>query len=1466
MVAPRKIGRYEIRELLGEGGMGVVYRALDTALAREVALKTIRDAPDRTALELFQKEIAVLAPLSHPNLVEIFDIGEYDENGKRRPFFVMPLLPGRTLDHLIRHSSHRLTVDRAVEIFTQTCRGLQAAHERGLVHRDLKPSNIFVLNDYSVKVIDFGVAHMANTRSSRGHRGTLLYMSPEQLEMKRVTAASDIFSVGVVCYEALTQRRPFERATETEVVKAILHQSPALASDLNPNVSTLISRVVHKAMAKQPGHRFATAREFAEILQRAQRNEPIEIFDAARIRPRVERVKKAFEQGDYEFASEILTELEAEGHADPEMAQLRRRTNQAITQRRVRQLLESARTRFDEGEDPLALQKVEEALELDRVNVEALTLKNRIEGRRGDREIESWLSLAHQHIENRAYGQAREALQNALEIRSQEGRALQLLAEVDRDELEYVKLRQEKVRLYEAAQDAWHGGDISTALEEMGRAVALDDRAPDTPSSEHATAYRSFYNQIRLEHDAITNAHAEARRHLADRNFEKVLALCDQYLAKYPNHTLFKALKFDAQAQQRLALSAYIAEIDRRVEAEPDLDKRMSILREALAAYSGEQHFEHSLKLTLERHDLVDSIVARARLYEERSQFTEALGQWEILRTVYERYPGLNFEIERVKKRRDQQSRAHSKARWVEQIDGRLSSGDYVGCLEIVRQAQTEFPNDSELGEVEKVARQGMERRGQAQRLLAQGQEAWTQDRFDEGLELLRRAHEMDKRNPSIRAALLENLAERSRRLVDTDWRAAEGFAQEALLLDPGHPVAKSMRVLVDDLKRQEAIDELVTQVRRCQGAGDLRSALALVERGLASYSREDRLRQLRDTIRDELSRAALGENRQHDLQELRRLGQQAESSAELPATKALCDIGLALARQYPGDREFESLALNFRRRLETISAGASPSGLTKAAARPTVIASAAGVETPGQDACAESQATVVRGVQQAGYASAADVSQPVERRREWRRVFKHAAAALLVASLFAGLVIFLRHHRRQAPTPGPPPTVQVLVNTDPLGANVRIDHQDRGTSPVTARLTQGPHQFDILEQGYQPLSRTVDVRRAAPLPVLALTPLPFKLQVLASDLRGIKVQWDNQPPQEVQDDAWQFESSDFKPHTVEVSSGRARAKVTFDAEQHALPVVSESLPSTRLEVATVASFGGEAHIELGFSAAKIEIDGQSHAWNPEGLDLENLANGNHTLSWDERGTTRRLQFETGPSPELTLLIFLAAPVLVRMPPPSSRPQPPPPPADVSQAQQVYKLENEARDAYMSGRYAEPAGGNAIEYADEAISLSAGGTSEVYGQDLRDRAIQQERNQILTALGSRDFAAARRMVDALASLMPGDAQVRSLQVHVHDTEQEAAVTQSPPSTIEPVWSRPAVFDKRSGMLMVVGHHLRFVSDGQTVLELVCSDITQLKENRWLFHRKGFRVLTRPGKTYEFSSDTTGEDLRSACSK
>ncbi len=944
---PKKLaGRYEVREILGQGGMGLVYRAYDTVVRREVAVKTILDIPDPASLQLFYKECDVLASMSHPNIVEIFDIGEFEDEGKKKPYFVMPLLPGTTLDHFVRKASHRLTVERTVEIISQTCRGLQAAHERGLVHRDLKPSNIFVMEDDSVKIIDFGVAHMADTHTTRAQKGTLLYMSPEQIQLKPLSASSDIFSLSVVCYEALTGRHPFQRARADEVVEAILNQSPPPASEVNSAVSQSLSRVVHKGMAKQAWHRFSNARELGDTLGKALRNENIEFFDPERTRPRLQRATKALADGDLQFAGEIVGELEAEGHMDTEIGSLRRQLDSAVRRKTLAQLLDAARARFEEEEDPLALQKLQEALQIEPDNATALALKSKIENRRSERQIENWYRLARQHIENHAYPHAREALQNVLQLRPKESRALQLLAEVDRQEQDYKKLRQEKEQIHRAAMDAWEKGDVSSALAKLGVVLELDRKAPDSVNRESGAHYQSFYNEVRSEHDAMNTAYAEARKLLADRNFAKALTTCQTYLAKYPTNAIFQALRYDIEEQQRQELSALIAQVDRQVEAEPDLDKRVSILREALEQHPGESHFERALRLVQDKRDLVNSIVARAHLHEEHAAFSDALNDWEILRTIYTQYPGLKFEVERLQKRRDQQARIESKTRLIEQIDSCLHSSDFGRAFELLHGAAKEFPNDEELQELEKHAQQGVERKTEAQRLMAEGQELCEQEKTGEGIPRLRQAYELDENDTIARAVLANALVEEAQALVEKDWRESEKLAKEAFDLNPSHPMAKTLRTLILDQKRETFVGECVSQARKLQTSGDLTSALSRVEDGLSSYPREMRLIQIRDAVQRDLH-VQRRQTRRRDLEELRRLESEADSATDVESKQTLGAKARALADKYLEDEEVLSSANGLLQKLNLPSVTGKGSTPAATSAATLSFAAAPTIETP---------------------------------------------------------------------------------------------------------------------------------------------------------------------------------------------------------------------------------------------------------------------------------------------------------------------------------------------------------------------------------------------------------------------------------------------------------------------------------------------------------------------------------------
>ncbi|HEX6505280.1 MAG TPA: protein kinase [Terriglobales bacterium] len=1250
----RLAGRYEIRQILGQGGMGLVYRAYDTVVRREVALKTLRDAPDPAALQLFYKECDVLASMSHPNIVEIFDIGELEDGGKAKPYFVMPLLPGTTLESLIGNASHRLTVERTVEILSQTCRGLQAAHERGLVHRDLKPSNIFVMDDDSVKIIDFGVAHIADRQSTMGQKGTLLYMSPEQIQMKPLSALSDIFSLSVVCYEALTGRQPFRRPKVEEIATAILEFVPPPASELNAAVNDSVSRVVHKGMAKQPWHRFSMARDFADALNKALRNQPIEFFDPVRLRPRLERATKAMEAGDYQFVAEILGELEAEGHLEPTIVSLRKQLDAAVRQKTIAKLLESANTRLEESEDPLALQKIEEVLQLDPGNITALAMKSKIENRRSERQIESWYRLASQHIENHSYVHAREALENVLQLKPNEARALQLLAEIDRQQSEYNSLRQQKVDLYRGALDAWDRGEVSTALTKLGLVIELDRKAPDYSNPERSATYQNFYEKVRCEHDAINSAYAEGRKYLEDRNAAKALTVCETFLAKYPNNALFRALKFDAEEQQRQDVSAFIASVDRQAEAEPDLDRRVGILKDALARCPGEAHFERALRLVQDKRDLVNSIVARAHLHEEQGLFSEALSDWEVLRTIYGQYPGLSFELERLQKRREQQTRIDAKSRWTQQIDGTLHAGEYKRALQLLQEAMTEFPDDAELREMCSLAQSGAQRTAEVERLISTGQALCGNGQFDEGIGFLRQAAKLDEHSSLARAVLASALVEESRSLLETDWRRAEDMVQEALTLNPGHAQAKNLRTLILDRKKEEFVSECVAQARRLLSVSDAHGALACVEEGLRTYTFDPRLIQVRDALRRRLS-GPDGEHEQPDTSP----APGPDGDGKSPARKSVLPV--EMPERYPSPGPLSTVSDVPRPAINR--AGDAPhatllfsppgaaGGLSPAAGPAVVLAEAEETE----------QGTTVEQTEKTSLASRMRLAERFSQLSIWITGHAHSlvgyvrstAPALaarvrprakliglvtgVVVVLIAGSVVAVKYGHRTKPKPVVVASVAISIHTNPPGAAIRVNNELRGNSDLQLEVKPGTYRIEAAMDGYEPFANDFEVKSGSPAPInLDLKPAATVVRVI-SDSEAGKVWLDDNAPIGSQEAKWSLENPAGKQHTVKYAGPDGRASFTFTDAPAALPEIASSLKSSGLHAILVTALGSRARLYCSCAPAKLSVDGQSTIdLLDSGVDLQNLSAGSHHVIIQQAKDEHAVDVEAGPAPTLS--------------------------------------------------------------------------------------------------------------------------------------------------------------------------------------------------------------------------------------
>jgi serine/threonine protein kinase len=267
--APPMIGKYEIIEELGRGAMGLVYKAFDTGIGRTVALKVMSEqlACDTEFRSRFLREARGAGILQHPNIVTVYELGEW----QGAPFIAMEFLEGRSLEDILKNAK-TTPLEKRLDIMVQVCRGLDYAHARGVVHRDIKPANVMVTTDGVAKVVDFGIARLADQKLTQVGQvlGTVSYMSPEQLQGKALDGRSDIFAVGVMLFEALTSVLPFAAENTGSAVTNILYRQPPSLSKFLTNYPGELDDVLKKCLAKDPTERLQTAGELADKLSRVQ--------------------------------------------------------------------------------------------------------------------------------------------------------------------------------------------------------------------------------------------------------------------------------------------------------------------------------------------------------------------------------------------------------------------------------------------------------------------------------------------------------------------------------------------------------------------------------------------------------------------------------------------------------------------------------------------------------------------------------------------------------------------------------------------------------------------------------------------------------------------------------------------------------------------------------------------------------------------------------------------------------------------------------------------------------------------------------------------------------------------------------------------------------------------------------------------------------------------------------------------
>jgi serine/threonine-protein kinase len=372
--APTKIGKYEVVEVLGQGGMGVVYKATDNAIGRLVAIKMMTGgfAENAGLRKRFYREAQSTGTLQHPNIVIVHDLGEQEGS----PYLVMEFLEGEPLSEIIA-TRRKLSLAQKLDYIIQGLAGLNYAHLKGIVHRDIKPANLMVMGDGAVKIVDFGIARLGDQKLTNTGQvmGTITYMSPEQINAQTVDGRTDIFSTGVMLYELLTYALPFEGKDTTATMLKILSEPPPPLETYLPGFPAELEGILHKALAKEREERYATAEDFALDLRRVQESARKELLGEY-----VEQAKASLEKQELSKAKELLQlvlKVDTQHHVAQElMREVQQRLQQQQRSEQVRELRSRAAEALAQKLYDDALAYAEQALTLDKTDPELLSLRD----------------------------------------------------------------------------------------------------------------------------------------------------------------------------------------------------------------------------------------------------------------------------------------------------------------------------------------------------------------------------------------------------------------------------------------------------------------------------------------------------------------------------------------------------------------------------------------------------------------------------------------------------------------------------------------------------------------------------------------------------------------------------------------------------------------------------------------------------------------------------------------------------------------------------------------------------------------------------------------------------------------------------------------------------------------------------------------------------------------------------------
>ncbi len=431
--------------------------------------------------------------------------------------------------------------------------------------------------------------------------------------------------------------------------------------------------------------------------------------------------------------------------------------------------------------------------------------------------------------------------------RPDDTRVRHMLSEVDARQKDFLKQRQEQERLYQTSQAAWIQRDISQALVTLERLAELARKTPEP--RDRIVEYKNFYKVVRGEHDALVAALEQARSQVAAEDFGGALALCEQYLSKYPRHAGFADLKAGIEKRQREKQASLRAEVEARLAGEPSLDRQVQILEEGAVWYPHEPYYGEQLQRVRETQAQVASVVEAAQIAEDAGDLNQAVEQWVRLGSIYPRYPGLNEQIERL-------------------TQARL-------------------------------------RKQEAGRLLAEAVSLASSGRHEEARGAFGRAyHGAYQGEASGRKLVLAAIVEQAQAAVNPNWNVAAEYLQTARSLDPAFSIPKDVSLRIEERKRIEFVDALLARTDALRKTGDLKTALREIEAGLTRYPDEKPLVEARASVATAQAEAERQRARDAALQQARELAGRANANLGNTEINRLLGEVKSLAHSYAADPE----------------------------------------------------------------------------------------------------------------------------------------------------------------------------------------------------------------------------------------------------------------------------------------------------------------------------------------------------------------------------------------------------------------------------------------------------------------------------------------------------------------------------------------------------------------------------------